>query len=114
MFVVSLLTIMQDVSAETFDIVIPVGSVDPKSPFHFIPSELTVSVGDKIRWINFDDVSHTATSGSFQGGPNGIFNSGLLENSEVFSYQTKSSDIGTLTYYCTLHPWMNGILCVGS
>lgn len=104
--------IMQDVSAKTFDITIPKGADDPKNLFHFVPSELTVSVDDKIRWINFDVGTHTVTSGSFQSGPNGIFNSGFLENSEVFSYQINSSDIGTLTYYCTIHPWMNGIISV--
>ena len=101
-----------DVFAETFDVTIPTGAADPKNPVHFLYSELTVSVDDKIRWINFDMVTHTVTSGSFQGGPNGTFNSGLLENGEVFSYEISQSDIGTMSYYCTIHPWMNGFLTV--
>ena len=103
---------IQDVFAETFDVTIPIGAADPKNPVHFLYSELTVSVDDKIRWINFDMVTHTVTSGSFQGGPDGTFNSGLLENSEVFSYEISQSDIGTMPYYCTIHPWMNGFLTV--
>jgi len=103
---------VQDVFAETFDITIPQDANNPKNPVHFLYSELTVSVEDKIRWINFDTVTHTVTSGSFQGGPDGVFNSGLLENSEVFSYEINSSDIGILSYYCTIHPWMNGFLNV--
>ena len=58
---------MNDVYAETFDVVIPQGSASPTNLFHFLPSEITVSVSDKIRWINFDDNTHTITSGSFQG-----------------------------------------------
>lgn len=101
---------MQDVFAETFDITIPIDADDPKNPVHFLYSELTVSVDDKVRWINFDTATHTVTSGSFQGGPDGTFNSGLLENGEVFSYEVSQSDIGTMSYYCTIHPWMNGFL----
>jgi len=102
----------QDVYAKTFDVAIPQGASNPTSLFHFIHSEITVSVNDKIRWINFDDSTHTITSGSFQGGPNGIFNSGLIDKDEVFSYIVDPSDIGTLSYYCTLHPWMNGFVTV--
>jgi len=105
-------TTMNDGYAETFDVVIPQGSASPTNLIHFLHSEITVSVNDKIRWINFDDNTHTVTSGSFQGGPDGIFNSGLLEKNEVFPYIVDSSDIGTLAYYCTLHPWMNGIITV--
>jgi plastocyanin len=103
---------MNDVYAETFDVVIPQGAASPTNSFHFLPSEITVSVSDKIRWINFDDNTHTITSGSFQGGPDGIFNSGLLEKGEIYPYIADQSDIGTLSYYCTLHPWMNGIITV--
>ena len=103
---------VQDVFAKTFDVTIPQGADNPNNPVHFLFSELTVSVNDKIRWINFDTVTHTVTSGSFQGGPDGVFNSGLLENSDVFSYEISPSDIGILSYYCTIHPWMNGFLTV--
>ena len=103
---------MHDVYAETIDVVIPKGATNPANLIHFVPSEITVSVNDKMRWINFDDGAHTITSGSFNGGPDGIFNSGLLENSEVFPYIVDPTDIGTLSYYCTLHPWMNGIITV--
>lgn len=103
---------MTDAYAKTFDVVIPEGAADPKNSIHYLHSEITVSVNDKIRWINFDSNTHTVTSGSFQEGPNGIFNSGLLESSEVFTYVADPSDIGTLSYYCTLHPWMNGIITI--
>ncbi|MDH3657033.1 MAG: hypothetical protein OEM77_02745 [Nitrosopumilus sp.] len=105
---------MQDVFARTFDVTIPQGADNPKNLVHFLYSELTVSVNDKTRWINFDTVTHTVTSGSFQGGPDGVFNSGLLENSDVFSYEISPSDVGILSYYCTIHPWMNGFLSLGS
>ena len=101
-----------DAYAKTFDVVIPEGSSNPSSSYHFLPSDLTVSVNDKIRWINFDANTHTVTSGSFRGGPDGIFNSGLIEKDDVFAYIVDPTDIGTFSYYCTLHPWMNGIITV--
>jgi len=103
---------MYDADAKTYDVVIPQGATNPTGLFHYVNSEITVSVNDKIRWINFDYNTHTVTSGSFQGGPDGIFNSGLLEKDEVFTYVTDPTDIGNLSYYCTLHPWMNGIVTV--
>ena len=112
LFVFLIPVTIHDVYAETFDIVIPQGAANPANLIHFLPSEITVSVNDKIRWINLDNSAHTTTSGSFQGGPDGIFNSGLMENSEVFPYIVDPSDIGTLSYYCTIHPWMNGIITV--
>ncbi|MDH3678272.1 MAG: hypothetical protein OEQ12_08235 [Nitrosopumilus sp.] len=113
LMLVFLITITtHDVYAKTFDVVIPQGAANPTNLIHFLHSEITVSINDKIRWINFDTSTHTVTSGSFQGGTNGIFNSGLLEKSEVFTYIIDPSDIGNLSYYCTLHPWMNGIITV--
>jgi len=103
---------MYDADAKTFDVVIPQGASNPTGSIHYVNSEITVSVNDKIRWINFDYNTHTVTSGSFQGGPDGIFNSGLLEKDEVFTYITDPTNIGSLSYYCTLHPWMNGIITV--
>ena len=103
---------LQDASAKIFGVSIPEGSGDPKKPFHYLPSEWTVTVGDTIQWSNFDTITHTVTSGSFQGGPDGLFNSGLLEGGEIFRYQVTEEDIGQLSYYCTLHPWMNGIITV--
>ncbi len=98
--------------AKTFDVVIPQGAANPSGSLHYLDSEITVSVNDKVRWINFDFNTHTVTSGSFQGGPDGIFNSGLLEKDEVFAHIIDPTDIGNLSYYCTLHPWMNGIITV--
>lgn len=109
-FLIPVLT--EDVFAKTFDVVIPQGAANPTNLIHFLDSELTVSIDDKIRWINFDDSTHTVTSGSFQSGPNGVFNSGLLENGEVFTYIIESSNVGTMLYYCTIHPWMNGIISI--
>jgi len=100
------------VFAITYVVNIPQGTADPKQPIHYIPSEVKLTFTDKVQWYNEDMTTHTVTSGSFQGGPDGLFNSGILEPNDVFVYQPTKADIGKLSYYCTLHPWMNGIITV--
>lgn len=102
----------EEVFAKKYGVTIPIGADNPNQKIHYLPSEVTVQVNDVVQWSNFDVTTHTVTSGSFQGGPDGLFNSGLLEPNEIFIYQTALDDIGKLTYYCTIHPWMNGIVTV--
>ena len=102
----------QDVFATIHQITIPEGAADSRQPIHYLPSEVTVTVNDQVQWYNTDSTTHTATSGSFQGGPDGLFNSGLLEPNDFYIYQPSNADVGKLSFYCTLHPWMNGIITV--
>ncbi len=45
-----------------------------------------------------------------KGQPNGIFDSGLFKPGS--SYSTKFNQSGTYNYFCTIHPWMEGIVNV--
>ena len=101
-----------DAFAETFEVSIPPTASSIFAPRHYTPAEITVKVNDDAQWTNNDSTSHTVTSGTHQGGPDGVFNSGILEPREQFKYQFLISDIGKQTYYCTIHPWMNGIITI--
>ena len=57
-------------------------------------------------------VIHIVTSDTFSAGSNGLFNSGSLEPGDSFSYQFLWEDSGIVTYFCTIHPWVNGIILV--
>ena len=103
---------VDSVYAETFDVIIPPNASDPRNPFHFIPSDLQIIALDIVTWENNDSVIHTVTSGTFSDGTNGIFNSGPLEPGDSFSYQFLWEDSGIVTYFCTIHPWVNGIILV--
>jgi len=98
------------VQAETFEVIIPPKASDPTNLFHFIPSDFQILVLDTIRWENNDSVIHTVTSGTYSSGPDGIFNSGPLEPGDSFSYRFLWKDSGIVTYFCTIHPWVNGIV----
>ena len=98
------------VQAEQFEVIIPPKASDLKNPFHFVPSDLQIFVLDTIRWENNDSVIHTVTSGTYSSGPDGIFNSGPLEPGDSFSYRFLWEDSGIVTYFCTIHPWVNGVV----
>ena len=80
----------------------------------YTPRTHSVNVGDVITWINEDSSPHTITSGEgaslvkqlkqSEGKPNGIFDSGIINPQESWSFTF--SEPGTFTYYCTLHPWV--------
>ena len=77
----------------------------------FDPSTIIVSTGAEIVWSNDDTALHTVTSGALRnGGPDGIFDSGLLGPGATFSHTF--TEAGEYSYFCILHPWMAGMVSV--
>jgi len=72
----------------------------------FIPSSLTINVGDTISWSNDDTAAHTVTSGQPTTGPDGNFDSSLLMVGKAFDVTFDNS--GSYDYFCMVHPWMVG------
>jgi plastocyanin len=70
--------------------------------------DLSVTVGQTVRWTNQDAAPHTATSGT--GSPSGVFDSGTL--SQGGSYEYTFSQAGSFPYYCKIHPDMTGTVTV--
>lgn len=75
----------------------------------YIPSVLTIRVGESVSWQNQDVAYHTVTSGLYDN-PDGLFNSGHLDPNQSFSITFDKK--GTFNYYCALHPWMKGKIIV--
>ncbi len=105
---------VMEASNVTAEIVsIPAGSGAPgceETSECYIPSTLTVSLGTTIIWENNDNAAQLATSGTPDGGPNGIFDSGMIMGGATFEYEF--SDKGEFPYYCIVHPWMIGTVTV--
>ena len=77
----------------------------------FIPSTVTIDMGGEVTWVNDDAAAHTVTSGVLaDGGPDGVFDSGLLSPETSFSH--KFEEIGEYPYFCLVHPWMEGLVIV--
>src|SRR6187551_2980698 len=108
-------------------VAIPKGSANPEvditnlSPRQWYkPAVITINVNDTVKWINDDTEPHTITSGlggglasaatNSKGKPNGFFDSGLFKPGDSWSFKFNKS--GTFNYFCTIHPWMEGIINV--
>jgi len=88
------------------------GSASPGcEPNCFIPTTITVNVGDSVTFANTDTAAHTATSGSPSDGPSGVFDSSLIMAGG--SYSITFDEAGTYDYFCMVHTWMSGTVIVG-
>ncbi|MGH7554187.1 MAG: cytochrome P460 family protein [Longimicrobiales bacterium] len=88
---------------------VPTPSADQASnqPFvdnyTFVPGTITIRAGTRVTWTNRDQVKHTisATNASF---------SALL--SQGASLSATFNTVGTITYFCAIHPTMRGTVVV--
>lgn len=76
----------------------------------FEPYSLKIKVGDVVNFRNFDSDYHTVTSGSPENGPNGEFDSALMESGGQFLHEFTESD--EYDYFCMIHPWQTGKIIV--
>ncbi len=84
------------------------------------PKKLTIPQGTTVTWRNDDTEPHSVTSGTggglisvqtgAKGKPDGIFDSGLFGAGKSWSHKFDSP--GTFSYFCTIHPWMEGVVTV--
>lgn len=72
--------------------------------YSFGSSEITVSAGTKVKWINKDAVAHTVTSNEDK------FDSGLFGEDKEFSYVFNTP--GNYGYFCIPHPKMKAKIIV--
>lgn len=71
--------------------------------YTFVPGTITIRAGTRVTWTNRDQVKHTisATNASF---------SALL--SQGASLSATFNTVGTITYFCAIHPTMRGTVVV--
>lgn len=66
--------------------------------YKYIPQNITVKVGQTVRWTNKDTVLHDVVGSGIE--------SDYLQRGEKFTYTFEEE--GTYPYKCTAHPWMEG------
>jgi len=110
-----------------FNVIIPKSSANPEVDITklgprqwYLPGQITINVNDTITWTNNDTEAHTVTSGKGagieslmnhnRGTPNGLFDSGLFKPGKSWTHTFTTP--GTYTYFCTIHPWMDGVVAV--
>lgn len=74
--------------------------------FSYDPQEVTIAPGTAVRWINRDNVPHTATSDV------GAFDSGTLDTGGTFEFTF--TEAGRFVYHCEIHAEMRGVVVVRS
>jgi len=104
-------------AAKTQIIKIPSGASDPNASYFWseqgtgvTTGEITVHPSDTIRWENADTAFHTITSVTRTGEVDGLFDSGFFTAGK--SYSRQFDDLGDFFYFCSIHPWMNGVVHV--
>ena len=118
LFLLFLSCMVTDVFAEkTYEIKIPSGAADPNAPYFWsekstgvTTGEITIFPGDSITWENADTAFHSITSVTRDGVVDGLFDSGLFTAGK--SYTLKFDELGDFYYFCSIHPWMNGVVHV--
>ena len=72
--------------------------------FAFTPKEITIAPGTTIVWTNNDQTPHTVLARDKSFGSSG------LDTGDRYSYTfTKAGDF---SYFCSMHPFMTGIVHV--
>ena len=72
--------------------------------FAFAPKEITVAPGTKVIWTNRDETPHTISAADK------TFLSKAMDTDDRYEYTFASE--GDFSYFCTLHPFMTGIVHV--
>ena len=75
----------------------------------YVPSLILTKKGNSVTWVNEDSAFHSVTSG-FYDSPTELFDSGHLDPFESFTFTF--DEVGDYDYFCTLHPWMKGLVTV--
>ena len=73
--------------------------------FAFNPATITIKKGTTVTWTNQDSAPHTVTSES-----GNELDSPTLSKGQ--SYSHTFNEVGTFSYYCTIHPRIKGNVVV--
>ena len=87
-------------------ITVPQGAQNPNSGNYYKPSNAIIQPNSKITFKNEDSVIHTATA------DDGSFDTGNISPGSSKTVTVKGD--GTISYHCTIHPWMKAKLTVSS
>ncbi len=72
----------------------------------FVPSTLTIQVGENVTWTNNEAVTHTVVSDN----ATDPFSSGVLSYGQTYTH--RFNQVGVFPYHCSLHPGMTGTITV--
>jgi plastocyanin len=74
------------------------------------PFQVNVSTGDTVTWLNNDNRTHTVTTGTSNYGPEGVFDSGIIQPGHSFTQFFGT--MGKYRYYDKTDMWPSGLIVV--
>lgn len=77
--------------------------------FKYTPARLEIAAGGTVRWLNSDEILHTATAGA-PGQLSGAFDGEMPGAGTAFQFTF--SEPGSYTYFCSRHDFMTGEVVV--
>lgn len=103
--------LIQNVQAYNAQVIITngTGHCSPQ-PSCYTPYEIDVLPGDTVTWINNDNKTHTATTGTSNYGPVGVFDSGPILPGN--SYTQFFGSVGKYQYIDKTDNWASGVVVV--
>ena len=78
------------------------------SSLKFVPATIHIKVGQTVKWTNNDSPPHNV---SYQSGPKFASSPSVMNPGASYSVTFKHP--GTITYFCSIHPFMKGTIVVG-
>ncbi len=75
--------------------------------FRYTPDPLVVATGARVTVTNKDDAAHTVTA------DDGSFDSGSLAPKEQKALTTTFARAGDVSFTCSIHDYMRGVIRVG-
>lgn len=94
-----------------YDVQIPYQASDPSAKKNFDPESIHIQLGDKITWINMDEMMHTITGHTLSDELlDNRFDSGVLHLGQEFTFLFNQE--GEYKYSCMFHPFMTGKILV--
>ena len=91
-------------------VIIPNGNSAVANKAFYYPLNLEAMRGTTVTWQNEDNIAHVIQSQDGHGNIVSMFNSGLLNTGDTYSY--KFVKPGVYYYFCTIHPWRTGVVTV--
>lgn len=74
------------------------------------PFQVNISTGDTVTWVNQDNRTHTVTTGTTNYGPEGVFDSGMIQPGHSFTQFFGTA--GKYHYYDKTDMWPSGLIVV--
>ncbi len=103
--------------AETREVKMIEGSVNPNQADNFIPKliEVQLAVDNRVRWTNDDTTGHTVTTDDdavdkYSGRFDSLEEIALVQPGQ--SWEFLFTQEGEFKYHCNPHPWMKGTVKV--